>query len=42
MDNKLTTGERVELIVLGLMAVGVGIGCVYTLILFLDYIYHIA
>lgn len=42
MDNKLTTGEKIELIVLGLFTVGVGIGCVYMMILFLDYIYHLA
>jgi hypothetical protein len=41
MEGKLTTGEKIELFFLGSLAVAIGWGAVYTLILFLEYLYQI-
>lgn len=41
MEKNLTMGEKIELGVLAVITAGIGIGCVYLLFLFLQYLYMI-
>jgi len=40
MANKVTMGELIEIIVLGVITIAVGVGCVQVIFLLLQYLYQ--